>query len=668
MSDPLVDDLRARFGDAAVSTDSADRSAYAHDLWPRQLLSTRGNLDRPPGPRAIVWPADRDDLSALVGYARTHGVGLIPFGAGSGVVGGITGTRDTVAVDLKRMRTLHSVDLEAGVCVADAGILGTHLEDQLKRRGATLGHFPSSIHCSTLGGWVVTRGAGQCSGRYGKIEDMTLAMDGVFGNGEPFTLDAPRPGEADLRELMVGSEGLFGFVTRATMRVWPAPTDWRGRGFTFATMHDAWEAIRAIFQAGLRPAVARLYDPIDTYVFLQGEQTATPSVPKTPERPSPAAEWLLRRVMDVPRAVNAIADLASTRLYTRSLLIVIFEGDGDDPQAEALARATALCRRGGARDEGDGPAKRWLARRHAVSYRQPPTYARGLWVDTMEVAAPWSRLEALYDGVHAALSHGGLVMAHMSHAYPDGCSIYFTFAGASPDDATARETYDATWVRALRAAHEAGGTIAHHHGVGRSKRGAMAMEWGAGLRWIDALRRAADPGDALAGGPLLGDDPATGVAAPAEVTAVRVDAASRLVEAPATATVGEVRALAAAHGLTMAGKSDDPLTKWTRDALAASLASPRDPVDHVVAGWRATLPDGGRAWWLAAPRRSTGPDPLPLVLHDARFGEVTALSLRLTGGDEVGPARRPPGAAAASTDDAAVRGWVDRAAALLARP
>lgn len=668
MKDPLVDDLRARFGDDAVSTDAADRSAYAHDLWPRQLLSTRGNLDRPPGPRAVVWPTTRDDLSALVGYARTYGVGLAPFGAGSGVVGGIANTRDTVAVDLKRMRTLHRVDLESGVCVADAGILGTHLEDQLKRRGATLGHFPSSIHCSTLGGWVVTRGAGQCSGRYGKIEDMTLAMDGVLGSGEQFTLDAPRPGAPDLRELMVGSEGLFGFVTRATMRVWPTPTDWRGRGFTFATMRDAWEAIRAIFQAGLRPAVARLYDPMDTYVFLQGSTKPNTDARKTPTSPSPAAEWLLRRVLDVPLAVNAIADLASTRLYTRSLLIVIFEGDDADPQAEALARATTICQRGGCRDEGDAPAKRWLARRHAVSYRQPPAYARGLWVDTMEVAAPWSRLEALYDGVHAALSHGGLVMAHMSHAYPDGCSIYFTFVGASPDDATARQTYDATWTRALRAAHEAGGTIAHHHGVGRSKRAAMAMEWGAGLRWIDALRRAADPDRTLAGGPLLGDSPAVTPTAPAAVTGVRIDAASRLVEAPAMATVGEVRALAAAHGLTMAGSDHTTLAQWTRDALDASLRTPRDPVDHVVAGWQATLPDGARAWWLPAPRRSTGPDPLPLLLHDARFGAVQSLALRLTGSDETGPARRPPGTPMGSTDDDAVRGWIDRAADLLAKP
>lgn len=667
MRDPLVDDLRARFGDDAVSTDSADRSAYAHDLWPRQLLSTRGGLDRPPGPRAVVWPSSRDDLSALVGYARTYGVGLIPFGAGSGVVGGIAAGRDAVAVDLKRMRTLHSVDLEAGVCVADAGILGTHLEDQLKRRGATLGHFPSSIQCSTLGGWVVTRGAGQCSGRYGKIEDMTLAMDGVLGNGEPFTLDAPRPGEADLRELMVGSEGLFGFVTRATMRVWPAPTDWRGRGFTFATMRDAWEAIRAIFQAGLRPAVARLYDPIDTYVFLQGATSAAPSAPKTPERPSPAAEWLLRRVLDAPSAVNALADLASTRLYTRSLLIVIFEGDGDDPQAEALARAAALCKKGGARDEGEGPAKRWLLRRHAVSYRQPPTYSRGLWVDTMEVAAPWSRLGALYESVHAALSHGGLVMAHMSHAYPDGCSIYFTFVGASPDDASARQTYDATWARALRAAHEAGGTIAHHHGVGRSKKAAMALEWGAGLRWIDALRRAADPDHAMGGGPLV-DGEMMEAEAPAAVTDVHVDAASRLVEAPADATLAEVRARAAAHGLTLEGKDSTTLAEWTRDALAASLLSPRDPVDHVVAGWRATLPDGAKAWWLPAPRRATGPDPLPLVLHDGRFGRVQALSVRLHGSDETGPARRTPGRPVGSTDDPAVKGWIDRAAALLAKP
>ena len=116
-----------------------------------------------------------------------------------------------------------------------------------------------------------------------------------------------------------------------------------------------------------------------------------------------------------------------------------------------------------------------------MSYRQPPTYARGVWVDTMEVAAPWSRLEALYDNVREALGGGGFVMAHMSHAYPDGCSIYFTFVGASKTDADAAVTYDATWKRALAAAHAAGGTVAHHHGVGRSKRSAMGLEWGAGV-------------------------------------------------------------------------------------------------------------------------------------------------------------------------------------------
>ena len=665
MRDALVDDLRARFGDDAVSTDGADRSAYAHDLWPRQLLSTRGGLDRPPGPRAVVWPNGDEDLAALTQYAAKHGVQLVPFGAGSGVVGAIAGDADTVAVDLKRLRTLHSVDLAAGTCVADAGILGTHLEEQLARKGATLGHFPSSIQCSTLGGWVVTRGAGQCSGRYGKIEDMTLGMEGVLGDGQPFALGAPRPGEPDLRELMVGSEGLFGFVTRATMRVWPKPTNWSGRGFTFPTMEAAWEAIRALFQAGLRPAVARLYDPMDTYLFLQGDHSGGTPQPKLPERPSPAAEWLLRRVLDAPRAVNALADLASAHLYSRSLLIVIFEGDADDPQAEALARATQLCMAGGARDEGEGPSRRWLARRHAVSYRQPPTYARGLWVDTMEVASPWSRLGALYAGVHDALSHGGFVMAHMSHAYPDGCSIYFTFAGASPDDATARDTYDSVWARALRAAHAAGGTIAHHHGVGRSKAGAMALEWGAGLRWIDALRRAADPQGVLARGALLPTTP-TPVEAPTEHVGVRVDPIARLVEAPAAMPLRDVRARLADVRFHLDGDDDATFGEAVRDALGRSQRGLRDPVDHVVAGWRATLPDGAPAWWIPSPRRSTGPDPISLLLNDGRFGAVQSLTVRMHGDDEVGPARATPGTPAASVDDGAARAWVDRAASVLA--
>src|SRR6266545_1930802 len=168
--DALVQDLTQLLGCDLVSNDAADRSAYAHDLWPRQLIATRSQLSRPKGPRAVVWPTDREQLAQVLTFANRHGVRVVPFGAGSAVTGALALGGDVIAVDVKRMRSVQSVDLAQGIAVVDVGILGQHLEDQLERRGTTLGHFPSSIYCSTLGGWIATRSAGQCSGRYGKIE------------------------------------------------------------------------------------------------------------------------------------------------------------------------------------------------------------------------------------------------------------------------------------------------------------------------------------------------------------------------------------------------------------------------------------------------------------------------------------------------------------------
>ena len=660
--DPLARDLAALLSTDAVSTDGADRSAYAHDLWPRQLLATRASLPKPPGPRAVVWPETDAELATLVRFAATHGVSLIPYGAGSGVVGAIQPGGDVVAVDMKRMRALTDLDVSLGRCTVEAGYLGEHLEERLRRRGATLGHFPSSIYCSTVGGWVATRSAGQCSGRYGKIEDMVLSVEGVLGDGEAFRAAAPREGDADMRPLLVGSEGTFGFLTRATLRVWPAPTEWKGLAFTFGSMREAWGAIRAMYQAGLRPAVTRLYDPFDTWLFLQGSSSShahADEAKPSPGRRSPRVEALLRRVLDHPRAVNAVAHTVADHIYGRSLLLVVFEATERDPLEEALSRARTLCLDAAGRDAGEAPWRRWLVRRHAVSYRQPPTYARGAWVDTMEVAAPWSRLEALYENVREALGGGAFVMAHMSHAYPDGCSIYFTFAGASKTDADAAVTYDATWRRALAAAHDAGGTVAHHHGVGRSKRSAMALEWGAGVRVLEALRRAADPHGVLVRGALVPDaDEALG-SGPEPVEGMRIDAVSRLVDVSVDTSLVALREALSRDALTLPdGDGEGTVGAW----IAAKSHATRDPVDHRVAGWSGRLPTGERMGWIASPRRATGPDVLPLLARDQRFGVLERVTLRVCGDDERGPAWVAPFEAPEGSTDPHLAAWIERAA------
>jgi alkyldihydroxyacetonephosphate synthase len=186
------------------------------------------------------------------------------------------------------------------------------------------------------------------------------------------------------------------------------------------------------------------------------------------------------------------------------MLVLVWEDDAAIADAE-VAEAERLCTEAGGRAEGEEPARRWLARRHSVSYRQSPMYAMGAFVDTMEVASPWSRLLPMYHAVHRALSPYVFVMAHFSHAYPDGASIYFTFAGAARDDDAALAKYDAAWRAALVAVVDAGGTLSHHHGVGRSKAPAMRREQGAAIDVVRALKSVLDPRGILNPGALIGD-------------------------------------------------------------------------------------------------------------------------------------------------------------------
>jgi alkyldihydroxyacetonephosphate synthase len=192
------------------------------------------------------------------------------------------------------------------------------------------------------------------------------------------------------------------------------------------------------------------------------------------------------------------------------MLVLVFEGTGDAPSRDMEA-ARAILSGAGGKPEGEGPARHWFEKRYAVSYRQSPVFVAGAFVDTMEVATTWSNLSRLYDAVRRALGAHVFVMAHLSHAYPDGCCIYFSFAGsavANPGapkewNAACEATYDRAWRDALRAAIEAGGTLAHHHGVGRSKAPRLGDELGAGIEVVRALKEAFDPSGILNPGNLI---------------------------------------------------------------------------------------------------------------------------------------------------------------------
>lgn len=470
-------------------------------------------------PEAIVWPTSTEDVSTIVRWAFETETPIVPFGAGSGVCAGVLPSSDMIVVDLKRMARWRALDPKGLTLDVEAGQMGLPLEEDLNRRGLTLGHFPSSILCSTVGGWVAARSAGQCSGRYGKIEDMVLALECVTGTGEIVTL-RHRTSGPNLLPLVIGSEGTLAVVTSATLRLHPVPTRRVFSSFSFPTTKRGWEAMRAMFQRGLRPAVARLYDPFDAMLARRG------SVKKKGIDSGQAPGFgalALRSLLRKPAIVNELLEGAfGEKILGGSLLVLVFEGEGEAPSRDAaIAKQMLLGLHG--KDEGEGPARKWFDHRYSVSYRQAPVFAAGLFSDTMEVAAPWSKLEALYDGVRRALGEHVFVMAHLSHAYPDGCCIYFSFVGtagkpepgrAGPSeaqdawDARCEATYNRAWRAALSAVIEAGGTIAHHHGVGRSKAPRLRDELGqGGVDVTAALMRAFDPKGILNPGNLRPEAP-----------------------------------------------------------------------------------------------------------------------------------------------------------------
>jgi len=495
-----------------TSTDAADRVAYARDLWPRHHLAVRAGNVGEHRPAGIVWPTSTEDVSGIVKWAHDTATPIVPFGAGSGVCAGVLPTERMIVLDLKKMTRWRSLDVRARVIDVEAGQMGLPFEEDLNRKGLTLGHFPSSILCSTVGGWVAARSAGQCSGKYGKIEDMVLALECVTGTGEIVNL-RHRTSGPNLIPLVVGSEGTLAVVTSATLRLHPMPPARAFAAFSFPTTEHGWEATRAMFQAGLRPAVARLYDPFDAMLARRGSVESGKKKSATSDDAPGLGASALRSVLRRPGAINALLEGSiGSKVLGGSLLVLIFEGEGDAPDRDADA-ARHLLETMRAKYEGEGPARKWRLHRYSVSYRQAPVFAAGLFSDTMEVAAPWSKLGALYHGVRKALGEHVFVMAHMSHAYPDGCCIYFSFAGTASSreaskgwDERCETTYDNAWRGALAAAHEAGGTIAHHHGAGRSKAPRLSSELGdAGIETVRALMRVFDPKGILNPGNLMPD-------------------------------------------------------------------------------------------------------------------------------------------------------------------
>lgn len=525
----LARELAHHVGASHVLTSLPDRLAYNNDCWPRGVILTRGHVVRPHMPGAIVCPGDALEVQQLIQWARRTQTPLVPYGAGSGVCGGGVTDGHGVILDVKRLKALKEVSRDDLLIRAQSGVIGMNLEQELQRQGLTLGHFPSSLLCSSLGGYLAARSAGQYSSRYGKIEDMVASMSVVTGRAELMET-APDPLSSrggqldcpDLTQLFVGSEGTLGVICEATLNVQPQPTKRYYRGFQFDGVDEALDAMRVMMQQGLRPAVVRLYDAFDTIIARRGKSSSKQApgasrmdklrglLPEgmvhrvaqwfddygepadalrgqVQDRVEQVTRGLMGRVMGQPLILNKMIDA----LPDECLLIVGFEGDGIACEAEAEHAFELLRHRG--LDLGQAPGEHWLHNRYNVSYKQSAMYAAGAFVDTMEVSTTWENLRNLYWSVRRALSPHVLVMAHFSHVYPEGCSIYFTFAGYAPTLEDTLERYELTWRTGLDAVAASGSSVAHHHGVGLSKAPWTEHDHPGGRSLFESLKATFDP-------------------------------------------------------------------------------------------------------------------------------------------------------------------------------
>ncbi len=487
----------ALLGEDRVRDSAYERAFHALGRSYHDLLRLRAG-DLSTAPDAVLYPRAAAEVQGVLEYCAANGIAVVPYGGGTSVVGGVTGSAKgfaaTVTLDLSGMDRLIDVDAVSGTATAEGGIYGPALEQALQAKGVTLGHYPQSFEFSTLGGWIAHRGAGQNSLRYGKAESWLVSAKLATPEGEwvlegfPASAAGPR-----LTDLLIGSEGIFGVVTEATVKVHKAPQASHYAGWLFRDYATGIAAIREAAQDEIPAAMLRLSDADETRFYRSFGALGKARGLK--DRLTDA--FLKWRGFDA----NACA------------LIAGFEGTAStvDEGRKAFAK---IARRLGAQYAGAGTGERWRHGRFHGPYLRDPMMNRAVGVDTLETATRWSNIDALYAAVRHALIAAiaetvprpgakGMVMCHLSHSYADGASLYFTYIFPRALDGEL-----AQWQAIKRAASDAiaahGGTISHHHGVGEDHLPWIAGEKGAlGIAVLRAVKRTLDPKGVMNPGKLL---------------------------------------------------------------------------------------------------------------------------------------------------------------------
>jgi alkyldihydroxyacetonephosphate synthase len=429
-------------------------------------------------PDAVLLPGSDDEVAAILRFCADHSIAIVPFGGGTSVVGGVDPIRGdfkaVVSLDLRRLNQLHSLDEISGEADLGAGLTGPDAERLLGERGYSLGHYPQSFQFATIGGFAATRSSGQDSAGYGRFNDMVRGLRTVTPAG---VLDLGRAPESaagpDLRQLMIGSEGVFGIITRVRVRVHPIPEATRYEAWSFPDFTTGADALRAVVQTGTGPTVVRLSDEAETGVNLATTES-----------------------------------IGEQKITGGCLGITVFEGTEAHVESRHAETRALLEARGGT-SLGEAPARAWEHGRYGAPYLRDSLLSAGALCETLETATNWSNVPALKAAVTEALTTSlaesgtpALVLCHISHVYPTGASLYFTVVAGQRGNPIEQ------WRKAKTAASDAmmrtGATITHHHAVGADHRPWMRDEVGdLGVAVLRAVKATLDPAGILNPGKLI---------------------------------------------------------------------------------------------------------------------------------------------------------------------
>jgi alkyldihydroxyacetonephosphate synthase len=440
-------------------TTSAETAEASRDWWPLAMhWSLAGSVAQRAG--AVCRPTTTEQVAAVLSACAADGVPVTAAGGRSGVSGASIPAFGGVVLDVTAMQGIIDIDAPSGVVEVWSGTFGPELETELRQRCAmTIGHFPQSFDIATVGGWVACRGAGQYSTRYGKIDDMVVGLEVVLADGSVVrTGHGPAAAMGpDLTHLFLGSEGTLGVITRVWLRANPVPTHERRAAYVFDDFETGIEACRLILRRGATPAVLRLYDAVESQRGHGGDGT---------------------------QCVLLVLDEGDIGLVEATIGVV------EDECAAATPASPDL-------------VEHWLAHRNDTNALQELT-RKGFVVDTMEIAAPWSKLAAIFIEARQALlavPSARAASCHLSHSYLDGACLYFTFAATPPPDQI-EATYVAMWDAGQRAVLAAGGNLSHHHGIGLNRSRFMAESMGTSLDVLQSIKDALDPRGILNPGKL----------------------------------------------------------------------------------------------------------------------------------------------------------------------